>query len=105
MRTRVVRKLCHSHRSLVDQTARARPGPLFRYRLNGDRTLYPDPVSRFQPDGPHGPSRVVDPAAFAWTDGGWRGAGVRGQVIYEMHIGTFTGPGTWEAAARELSEL
>jgi maltooligosyltrehalose trehalohydrolase len=83
----------------------ARPGTLYRYRLDGDRHLYPDPVSRFQPEGPHGPSRVVDPTGFAWTDGGWRGVGLRGQVIYEMHIGTFTGPGTWEAAGRESPEL
>jgi maltooligosyltrehalose trehalohydrolase len=85
--------------------AAARPGTLYRYRLDGSRDLYPDPVSRFQPEGPHGPSRVVDPGAFAWTDAGRRGVRLRGQVIYEMHIGTFTGPGTWEAAARELPEL
>src|SRR5262249_28038617 len=62
------------HSGLV---APARPGTLYRFRLDGDRYLYPDPVSRFQADGPHGPSRVVDPTAFTWTDGGWRGVGVR----------------------------
>ena len=63
------------------------------------KTLYPDPASRFQPQGPHGPSQVVDPAAFHWTDDGWTGIGAAGQVLYEMHVGTFTPEGTWEAAA------
>src|SRR3712207_3311462 len=55
--------------------AGARAGTRYRFRLDGDKTLYPDPASRFQPEGPHGPSQVVDPRAFAWTDGAW--AGVR----------------------------
>ncbi|HEY3065629.1 MAG TPA: malto-oligosyltrehalose trehalohydrolase [Methylomirabilota bacterium] len=84
--------------------ATARPGSLYRYRLDrGDR--YPDPASRFQPEGPHGPSRVVDPSTFTWTDARWRGRPLRGQVIYEMHIGTFTREGTWAAATRQLPEL
>ena len=82
-----------------------RAGALYRFRLNDDDKLYPDPASRFQPAGPHGPSQVVDPLAFGWTDANWTGAGLRGQVIYEMHIGTFTREGTWRAAARELKEL
>jgi maltooligosyltrehalose trehalohydrolase len=65
----------------------------------------PDPVSRFQPDGPHGPSAIVDPSAFGWTDGGWAGVSPAGQVLYEMHVGTFTPEGTWRAAARELEAL
>ena len=85
--------------------ASARAGALYRCRLDDDPNLYPDPVSRFQPQGPHGPSEVIDPSAFAWTDRGWRGAGLAGQVIYEMHVGAFTREGTWEAAGRELSEL
>jgi maltooligosyltrehalose trehalohydrolase len=80
-------------------------GALYRFRLDGDSYLYPDPVSRFQPEGPHGPSQVVDPTRFAWRDQDWRGAALAGQVIYEIHIGTFTREGTWEAAARELPEL
>src|SRR5436190_2169651 len=52
--------------------AGAAPGDLYRYRLDGGAPL-PDPASRFQPRGPRGPSRVVDPAAFAWTDGNWKG--------------------------------
>jgi maltooligosyltrehalose trehalohydrolase len=83
----------------------AAAGDLYRYRLDGGDQLYPDPASRFQPDGPHGPSQVVDPGAFEWSDSDWRGASLRGQVLYEMHVGTFTREGTWAAAARELPEL
>jgi maltooligosyltrehalose trehalohydrolase len=82
----------------------ARPGTLYRYRLDGGES-FPDPASRFQPEGPHGASQVVDAAAFRWTDAAWRGARLEGQVIYEMHIGTFTREGTWAAAARELPRL
>ena len=67
--------------------------------------LIPDPASRFQPDGPHGPSQIVDPSLFEWTDDKWTGVTANGQVLYEMHSGTFTAEGTWEAAARELKEL
>ncbi len=84
--------------------AGAAAGDLYRLRLDGGDAL-PDPASRFQPEGPHGPSQVVDPAAFRWSDGEWRGAGRDGQVLYELHIGTCTGPGTWEAAERLLPAL
>jgi maltooligosyltrehalose trehalohydrolase len=83
----------------------ARAGSRYRFRLDGGEQLFPDPASRFQPDGPHGPSQVIDPAAFRWTDGGWRGPSREGQVIYELHLGTFTREGTWEAAGHELPEL
>jgi maltooligosyltrehalose trehalohydrolase len=77
-----------------------------RYRLRLDQgAAYPDPASRFQPDGPHGPSEIVDPAAFVWSDGDWDGVGLRGAVIYELHVGTFTTAGTWDAARRELPAL
>ncbi len=79
-------------------------GARYWFRLDGGR-LCPDPASRFQPDGPHGPSEVVDPAGFRWTDQGWRGVRLRGQVLYELHVGTFTPEGTWDAAARELPAL
>ena len=84
--------------------AGAGDGSLYRYRLDGGGA-FPDPASRFQPEGPHGPSQVVDPSRFPWTDAGWQGLVREGQVIYEMHLGTFTPEGTWEAAARELPEL
>lgn len=85
--------------------ADAAPGTLYRYRLDGDPYLYPDPASRFQPEGPHGPSMVIDPQLFPWTDGDWPGAGIEGAVIYEMHVGTFTPEGTWAAAAAKLDAL
>jgi len=80
-------------------------GSLYRFRLDGGEKLYPDPVSRFQPDGPHGPSQIVDPFRFEWTDHEWKGRSIKGQVVYEMHIGTFTPEGTWEAAMLELPHL
>ena len=84
--------------------AAAAAGTLYRYRLDGG-DAFPDPASRFQPRGPHGPSEVIDPTTFRWTDGGWPGARLAGQVLYELHVGCFTPEGTWEAAARELPEL
>jgi maltooligosyltrehalose trehalohydrolase len=82
----------------------AGPGALYRFRLDGGGT-FPDPASRFQPRGPHGPSQVIDPAQFQWSAAAWKGPSLEGQVIYEMHIGTFTREGTWEAARRQLPEL
>jgi len=82
-----------------------RAGTLYRLRLDDDPKLYPDPASRFQPEGPHGPSQVVDPTSFRWTDQAWPGVKLRGQVVYEMHVGTFTKEGTFASAMRELEEL
>jgi len=79
-------------------------GERYWFRIDGDK-LRPDPVSRSQPEGPHGPSAVVDPASFAWTDGAWAGVGPVGQVLYELHVGTFTAEGTWAAAAEQLPAL
>jgi maltooligosyltrehalose trehalohydrolase len=76
-----------------------------RYWFRANNNLYPDPASRFQPDGPHGASCIVDPARFRWTDSHWPGVTLKGQIIYEMHIGTFTNEGTWHAAAQQLDEL
>ena len=76
---------------------------LYRYKL--DSGAFPDPASRFQPDGPHGASRIIDPAAFAWTDREWPGVTREGQVIYEMHIGTFTREGLWASATEQLPHL
>lgn len=80
------------------------PGFRYWFRLDGDR-LRPDPVSRCQPEGPHGPSALVDPGAFAWSDQAWAGVTPTGQVLYEMHVGTFTAEGTWAAAAAHLNDL
>ncbi len=83
----------------------AEVGTRYRFELDNEVSRYPDPASRFQPDGPHGPSQVVDPGLFAWTDSTWRGARREGQIIYEMHVGTFSREGTWQGALRELAEL
>jgi maltooligosyltrehalose trehalohydrolase len=83
----------------------ASAGALYRFRLDGSENPLPDPASRFQPEGPHGPSQVVDPAAYRWNDQHWPGVKLPGQVLYEMHVGTFTREGTWPAAAGELPEL
>jgi maltooligosyltrehalose trehalohydrolase len=79
------------------------PGTDYVYRIEGhDR---PDPVSRHQAGGVHGPSRIVDPRAFRWSDGGWRGREMADLVLYELHVGTFTGAGTFDAIVAHLPEL
>ena len=82
----------------------AHAGMLYKYRLDG-KDAYPDPASRFQPRGPHHPSEIVDPGAYQWHDRAWRGLPLHGQVIYEMHVGTYTPEGTWTAAEAHLPEL
>jgi maltooligosyltrehalose trehalohydrolase len=80
-------------------------GALYRFRLDSDDTLLSDPASRFQPEGPQGPSMVIDPALYAWKTRGWHGVKAEDAVFYEMHIGTFTPEGTFAAAMRELPYL
>jgi maltooligosyltrehalose trehalohydrolase len=82
----------------------AGPGDDYAFRLDGGRPL-PDPRSPWQPRGVHGPSRLVDHAAFAWSDGGWRGAPLAAAVLYELHVGTFTREGTFDAAIARLPHL
>ena len=82
----------------------ARAASRYKFRLDGGDS-FPDPASRYQPGGPHGESQVVDPSGFQWTDSGWRGAGAKRQVLYELHFGTFTSQGTFSAAAEQLAEL
>jgi maltooligosyltrehalose trehalohydrolase len=79
-------------------------GTRYGFRLDGGQPI-PDPASRAQPEGPHKLSLVVDPDSFVWSDRDWRGVARDGQVIYELHIGTFTRDGTWKAAADHLQEL
>jgi maltooligosyltrehalose trehalohydrolase len=79
-------------------------GALYAFRLDGGPTL-PDPASRYQPESPLGPSMVVDPHRYRWRDAGWRGVTRYDQVLYEMHVGTFTPEGTWRAAAAKLPHL
>jgi maltooligosyltrehalose trehalohydrolase len=80
------------------------PGARYMYRLDsGDPR--PDPASRYQPDGVHGASQVVDPAAFAWTDRHWRGIPLEDALIYELHVGTATDAGTFDALIERLDDL
>jgi maltooligosyltrehalose trehalohydrolase len=79
-------------------------GVRYQYRLDGER-YRPDPASRFQPEGVHGPSVVVDTAVFPWTDGGFRGHELADVVLYELHVGTFTRTGTFEAVIPHLPQL
>ena len=79
----------------------AEAGTLYRFRLDGEDETYPDPASRFQPEGVHGPSQVVDPA-FTFRE--WAGVPER-RVIYELHVGTFTQEGTYAAAMQHLPSL
>ncbi|GAA2094943.1 malto-oligosyltrehalose trehalohydrolase [Kitasatospora saccharophila] len=76
----------------------------YGFRLNG-RAALPDPRSTRQPSGPDGPSRPVDHAAFAWSETAWRGRPLPGSVVYELHVGTFTPEGTFDAAAARLDHL
>jgi maltooligosyltrehalose trehalohydrolase len=89
------------HERIVDD---AGAGTRYRYRLR-DGLAVPDPASRANPDDVHGPSAVVDPRAYAWHDGDWRGRPWHEAVVYELHIGTFTPEGTFAAAAARLHEL
>jgi maltooligosyltrehalose trehalohydrolase len=79
-------------------------GALYQYRLDGNGP-YPDPRSRFQPTGPHGHSMLIDPRHFDWTDAAWPGLDPARQVYYELHVGTFTPEGTYDAAAEQLPVL
>ncbi len=80
------------------------PGALYRYRLDG-RMERPDPASRFQPQGVHGPSQVVDGGTFPWRDDGWTGLPLEDVIFYEIHVGTFTPAGTFEAVIPCLDAL
>ena len=81
----------------------AGPGTPYAFRI-GDLT-FPDPASRFQPDGVHGRSVVVDPLAYAWPDDGWSGLPWNRHVFYELHVGTFTAEGTYAAARTKFDHL
>ncbi len=89
------------HRLTVED---AGPGTRYRFRLP-DGLLVPDPASHRNPDGPHGPSEVVDPGRYRWRDAGWRGRPWHEAVLYELHVGCFTPEGSYAAAAARLPEL
>ncbi|WP_093259328.1 malto-oligosyltrehalose trehalohydrolase [Thermostaphylospora chromogena] len=86
------------------EVADADHGTDYAFRLDGGQP-YPDPRSRRQPYGIFGPSRVYDHARFTWSDHGWRGRDLRGSIIYELHVGTFTPEGTFEAAVGKIPHL
>jgi maltooligosyltrehalose trehalohydrolase len=79
-------------------------GDLYGYRVDG-RGPFPDPAGRFQPQGVHGPSQIVDPSSFVWTDSLWAGVALDRLILYELHVGTFTPEGTFDAARRKLTQL
>jgi len=86
------------------EVAEAGAGTRYRYLLDGTRER-PDPASRSQPGGVHGPSEVVDPRAFTWSDAGWAGRRLQDLVLYELHVGTFTPEGTFDAVIPRLPAL
>ena len=79
-------------------------GDLYAFSVDGS-TPRPDPASRFQPDGPHGWSEIIDPTAFRWTDSRWPGVDPDRVVLYELHVGTFSGHGTFRDVASRLEYL
>ncbi len=81
----------------------ASAGMLYKYRLDG--RLLPDPASRFQPQGVHGPSQIIDPSTFRWTDGGWRRPDIDDWIIYELHVGTFTPQGAYRGVIDHFEHL
>ncbi|HWF99622.1 MAG TPA: malto-oligosyltrehalose trehalohydrolase [Steroidobacteraceae bacterium] len=85
-------------------TRDARAGSRYRFRIDGE-ALVPDPASRRNPQGVHGPSEVVDPEAFEWTDADWRAPSWRESVVYELHVGTFTPEGSFAGVSRKLEHL
>ncbi|MDQ6849002.1 MAG: malto-oligosyltrehalose trehalohydrolase [Actinomycetota bacterium] len=81
------------------------PGTDYAFLLDDSDEPVPDPASRQQPEGVHGPSRSYDQDAFSWTDDGWPGRELAGAVIYELHVGTFTAGGTFDSAIERLDHL
>jgi 1,4-alpha-glucan branching enzyme len=79
-------------------------GARYRFSLDGGPGL-PDPASRHQPDGVHGPSMVIDASSFVWTDSAWRGVPREDAVIYELHVGTFSPEGTFAGVTSRLDHL
>ncbi|HZQ90332.1 MAG TPA: malto-oligosyltrehalose trehalohydrolase [Terriglobales bacterium] len=82
----------------------AGPGGRYFYRVNGGKPV-PDPVSRLLPEGVHGPTEIVDPNAFRWTDDAWRGLRPEDYVLYELHVGTFSREGTFDGILQRLEYL
>lgn len=88
----------------IGEASHLKPETLYWYKIDGSHK-FPDPCSRFQPQGPHGPSMIVNPNQYQWHDQQWKGCELKGQIIYEMHIGAYTPEGTFDAAIEQLEEL
>jgi malto-oligosyltrehalose trehalohydrolase len=86
------------------EVSEARSGSRYRFRINGD-FLVPDPASRFQPEGVDGPSEVIDPRAFDWSDEAWLGRAWEEAVLYELHVGAFSERGNFAGVAEHLDHL
>jgi maltooligosyltrehalose trehalohydrolase len=82
----------------------AKAGACYKYRINGEIDV-PDPASRYQPEDVHGPSEIVDPAAFVWSDEGWHGRPWEEAVLYELHVGSFTSEGNFTGVQAHLEHL
>src|SRR5579864_34860 len=100
--TRDLAMRCEGEHFVLETAARA--GDSYFYIVD-DQQPVPDPVSRLLPEGVHGPTEIVDPRAYTWHDQGWRGLAFAGYVIYELHVGTFTADGTFDAAIGRLPYL
>jgi maltooligosyltrehalose trehalohydrolase len=87
------------------EVSTAGPGTEYAFVLDGAEPSVPDPRSRWQPHGVHGPSQVIDDAAFLWDDSAWQAPPLSRAVIYELHIGTFTPKGTFRSAEERLDYL
>lgn len=85
-------------------TDQARPGSLYRYRIDGEQEV-PDPASRCNPQDVHGPSEVIDPTQFEWSDAGWQNRPWHEAVVYELHVGTFSPQGTFAGVEAKLDHL
>src|SRR5579875_3456321 len=100
----------HSLRKVEDgwweaDVEQAKPGTDYAYFIDDEDLALPDPRSEWQPEGVHGPSRLIDHRAFRWTDWAWNPPPLASAIIYELHIGTFTPEGTFDAAIGKLDAL
>src|SRR5438445_5292232 len=94
----------HAESGYFELEVAARAGDRYFYIPDSQKPV-PDPVSRFLPEGVHGPTEIVDPEKFAWTDHQWRGLSLKDYIIYELHVGAFTPEGTLDAAISHLPYL
>jgi maltooligosyltrehalose trehalohydrolase len=90
--------------TLAVTLADVKAGDRYVYFLDGEGP-FPDPASRYQPEGVHGPSQIIDPSQFAWSDHDWRGVRLQDAIIYELHVGTFTPAGTFAGVTERLQYL